>query len=192
MSDPYRAGRRDPTPVSRGGELTLLALAGALLLAALAAVTGLGIASAVVGGGWVWPHGTDQTRATLAGLLGGDPVRGLPSAVAARVPSAGAVYTAVAVCEAAAVALAVAVTVLVLRWSRPSDPRRGLASAAEARRVVGTRRLRCARHLIRPDLYPPRQPRRVTPQLRRWVTRRRTVTEQGRAASSGAEEGESS
>lgn len=44
-----------------------MAIGGVLLGLGLAALAGLGLASALFGGGWVWPHGTD----TVGHVLGG-------------------------------------------------------------------------------------------------------------------------
>ena len=80
MTSPQQ--RRDPQPLARSGEVTLVALTGVLLLLALAALAGLGATAALVGGGWVWPRGADTSGAVLAGLLTGHPGRGLPPALA--------------------------------------------------------------------------------------------------------------
>jgi hypothetical protein len=158
MTDPYDLRRRDPTPVGRVGEVALCAVAGVLLIVAFAALAGLGLASALFGGGWVWPHGTDAIRRTLGGLLGGQPGRGLPARVAAYVPSRVAVYASVATCELFASALIIAAATWVVRWRRPSDPRRGMATPSEVREVLGTKRLRRARRTIRPDLSRTAEP----------------------------------
>jgi hypothetical protein len=152
MTDPYYLRRRDPTPVGRSGEVALCVVAGVLLLMALAALVGLGVACTLFGGGWVWPHGTEQIRRTLGGLLGEQPGRGLPAALAARVPNRAAVYASVATCELIATILIVVGIAWAVRWRRPGDPRRGMATRSEARDVLGTRRLRRARSLVRPDL----------------------------------------
>ena len=60
--------RRDPQPISRGWELAAAAVGGAVIAVALAALAGLGLASALWGEGWVWPHGTE----TVIHVLGGN------------------------------------------------------------------------------------------------------------------------
>lgn len=144
--------QRDPMPWSRGGEVAFVVIAAVLLAFALAALLGLGIAAAWFGRGWVWPHGTDTIGHVLGGLLSGHPGRGMVVADAEKVPSRGAVYSCVAACELLMITAAIATSVLALRWVRPGDARRGMASRAEAQRVLGTGRLRESGRLIRPDL----------------------------------------
>jgi hypothetical protein len=151
MTPPYQ-GRRDPQPITQGWEVAVVALGAAVLGAALAALAGLGTASALFGGGWVWPHGTDTINHVIGGLLSGHPGRGLAGPLAARVPADGYVYGCVTVCELAFVATVATVAVLVARYRRPGDARGGMATRGEARSVLGVRRLHAAKDIIRPDL----------------------------------------
>lgn len=162
MSGPY-ARRRDPQPLSQGWEVPVAVLGGIVLGVGLAALCGLGLACALFGGGWVWPHGTDTIDHVLGGLLTGHPGRGLPAAQARLVPGSTPIYACVAVCELALATLAVTVGVLIARYRRPGDARSGMASRAETQRVLGIATLRSARTIIRPDLYPPRGARQVAP-----------------------------
>jgi hypothetical protein len=155
MTDPYDLQRRDPAPVGRAGEVALCVVVGVLLVVVFAALAGLGVASAVFGGGWVWPHGTEQIRNALGGLLNGHPGRGLPAHAAARVSGRTAVYAVVAACEVMAAVLIIIAVTWSARWCRPGDPRRGMAARREVRKVLGAQRVRRARRLIRPDLFPP-------------------------------------
>ncbi len=116
-----------------------------LLLLAPAALTGLG--------GWVWPESQDSTGEVLGGLLRGQPGRGLPSRLRDRVPGPGALYSTVAVAELLHAALATAGGRVFWRYHRPTDARRGMATRTEAAQVLGRRRLRAARTIIRPDLH---------------------------------------
>jgi hypothetical protein len=143
----------DPQPIGRSSELAALALAGMLSVLALAASAGLGTAAAWFGGGWVWPPDIWHLVTTVAGLLSGHPGRGLPEADAARVPGPVPVYTCVAVAEFLTLTAVVAVGVMVGQLYAPGDTRRGMATRAEAARVLGVRRLRRTRAVIRPDLY---------------------------------------
>jgi hypothetical protein len=103
----------------------------------------------------VWPHGSVPVGHVLGGLLTGHPGRGLPPAQAARVAGPVAVYAGVAACEAMLGGIAGAAGVLAVGHHRPGDARRGLATRGEAEQALGCGRLRAAKEIIRPDLYPP-------------------------------------
>ncbi len=154
MTTPFR--RRDPQPISRGWELAVAAAGGALIAVALAALVGLGLASALWGGGWVWPQGTETITHVLGGLLDGNPGRGLPPdqlrQVAGRLP----VYACVAATELVLLTAAVITAVLVARHRRPGDARGGMATRREAEQALGLRQLRAGRAVVRPDCYPSR------------------------------------
>ena len=164
--DSYR--RRDPQPLARGGEVAALVLAGLALATGWAALVGQSGAAAVFGGGWVWPVGSDNMIRAVTGLLAGHPGRGLPAAQAGRLPAAWVVYTAVVAAEVAAAAALAGAGWLAARWWRPNDPRRGMATRGQAAEVLGRRRLRAARVVLRPDLYRgkarwwPRRPAAIT------------------------------
>jgi len=147
--------RRDPQPLGHGWEVAVVAGSGILLAVALAALTGLAAASASFGNGWVWPRGTVTVVHVLGGLLTGHPGRGLPPAQAARVAGPVAVYAGITVCEAMLGGIAVTAGVLAAGHHRPGDARRGLATRGEAEQALGCGRLRAAKEIIRPDLYPP-------------------------------------
>ena len=147
--------RRDPQPMGRSGEVALVALAGVVMLLGFAALAGLCATSALAGGGWVWPHGSDTIGAVLAGLLTGHPGQGLPPELAARVPGPVAVYLGVALAELVMLLVATVGGVLFWRYHRPVDARRGMATRSEAAQVLGRSRLRAARAIIRPDLHSP-------------------------------------
>ena len=155
-----QAQRRDPQPMSRGGELALVMAAAALLLLALAALLGLGLASAVWGSGWVWPHGSDTIGAVLGGIMGGHPGDGLPSPLQAHVPGRAVVYSAVAGAELLMLTVTGTAGVLFWRYHRPGDARRGMATRAEAEQVLGLSRLRSTKAIIRPDLHRPHSTRK--------------------------------
>jgi hypothetical protein len=136
-----------------------VAIASVLVVLALAAVAGLGLASMLVGGGWVWPHGNNAIGRAVGGILTGHPGRGLDvrqSRLAASPPCA---YVGIAACEIAALGLSIVVSVLIMRYRRPTDARSGMASRDEAKQVLGLSTLRSARVIIRPDRYPSRHER---------------------------------
>ncbi|WP_233517702.1 conjugal transfer protein [Geodermatophilus marinus] len=154
MTTPFR--RRDPQPIARGWELAVAAAGGALIAVALAALVGLGLASALWGGGWVWPQGTETITHVLGGLLDGNPGRGLPPDQLRRVAGPTPVYACVAVAELVLLTAAVITAVLVARHRRPGDARGGMATRREAEQALGLRQLRDGRAVIRPDRYPSR------------------------------------
>ena len=146
--------RRDPQPISRGWELAAAAVGGVLIAVALAALAGLGLASALWGGGWVWPHGTETVIHVLGGLLHGDPGRGLPPDQLRQVAGPVPVYACVAAAELVLVITAVISAVLISRYRRPGDARGGMATRREAEQALGLNQLRAGRAVIRPDRYP--------------------------------------
>ncbi|MCF6745972.1 conjugal transfer protein [Blastococcus sp. KM273128] len=136
--------------------MAVAAVGGALIAVALAALAGLGLASALWGGGWVWPQGTETISHVLGGLLSGDPGRGLPPNQLARVARPVPVYACVAAAELVLLTAAVITAVLVARHRRPGDARGGMATRREAEQALGLRQLRAGRAVIRPDRYPSR------------------------------------
>ena len=152
MTSPQR--RHDPQPIGQGWEVAVAVIGGALLCFGLAALCGLGGASALFGGGWVWPHGTDTIGHVIGGLCAGHPGRGLDPRQEGLVAEPTAVYMCVGVCELAVIAMSIVGCVLVTRYRRPNDARGGMATRGDAAEVLGLTRLRSARHIIRPDLYP--------------------------------------
>ncbi len=152
MTTPTR--RPDPQPIGRGWELAVVAAGGALIAVALAALAGLGVASALWGGGWVWPQGTDTVTRVLGGLLHGHPGLGLPPEQLRQVAKPVLVYACVAVAELVLLTAAVTATVLAARFRRPGDARGGMATRREAQQALGLNQLRAGRAVIRPDRYP--------------------------------------
>jgi hypothetical protein len=146
--------RRDPQPIGRGWELAVAAAGGALIAVALAALAGLGLASALWGDGWVWPHGTETVIDVLGGLLHGDPGRGLPPDQLRQVAGPVPVYGCIAAAELILLIGAIKTSVLVGRYRRPGDARSGMATRREAEQALGLRQLRAGRAVIRPDRYP--------------------------------------
>ena len=151
MTSPYQR-RGDPQPIARWETATAL-VGMALIGVALAALLGLGAASAVWGGGWVWPHGTGRMVHVIAGILRGQPGRGLPRDRAVRVAPVTAVYACIGLAELMLIATAVIGGLLVATHRRPGDVRGGMATRREARQALGRGQLRRVRTLIRPDLY---------------------------------------
>jgi hypothetical protein len=151
--------RRDPQPIGRGWEVAVVAAGGAVIAVALAALVGVGVASALWGGGWVWPHGTDTVTHVLGGLLHGHPGRGLPPEQLRQVAGPVPVYACVAASELVLLSGAVTTAVLATRYRRPGDARGGMATRREAEQALGLNQLRAGRAVIRPDRYPSRNGR---------------------------------
>lgn len=158
MTTPAR--RRDPQPISRGWELAVATVGGTLIAVSLAAVFGLGVASVLWGGGWVWPHGTETITEVIAGLLHGEPGRGLPPDQRRLIAGPTATYACIAVAEFTLCAGAAVFGVLISRYRRPGDARSGMATRGEAEQALGISQLRAGRAVIRPDRYPSTSERR--------------------------------
>lgn len=148
MTAPYKR-RRDPTPMAQGWEIPVVVIGLALIMVVLAALAGIGIAAALFGGGWVWPHGTDTITHTLGGVLSGHLGRGLSPADAHRLAATGLTYLCVGLCELIVVVGTVAVGVAISQRMRND----GMATRRDAELVLGLGELRSARAIIRPDLY---------------------------------------
>lgn len=133
-----------------------------LVAAALILPGGRGAAGALFGGGWVWPQGSHALVAAVGGLFTGDVAAGLVVGDAALLPSAAVVYAVIA----AGQLLLVAGTVWAGLWWRRtfgSGSRTGMADRGEVEAVLGVSRLRAARSLIRPGLYPAGRTARPEP-----------------------------
>jgi hypothetical protein len=143
---------RDPQPVGRPMEVAFVVLAGILLVVAGAALTGLSLSARILGEGWVWPESRNEAVEIVIGLMSGHPAQGLPSVSAERVPGPFAVYGSIVLVELLALGAAVALGLLVVRYRRPGDARRGMATRSEAAHVLGARRLRAAGPVVRPDV----------------------------------------
>lgn len=151
VTAPHRR-RRDPTTFPQGWEVVVAVIGLALIGLALAALAGLGVAAALFGGGWVWPHGVDVVGHTLGGLATGHPGQGLPPGDAVRVAAPVPTYLCVAACELAVI-IAVSVAGAAFARGFRND---GMATRREAEQVLGVSELRRARGIIRPDLYDRR------------------------------------
>ena len=141
--------RRDPTPMAQGWEIPVVVIGLALIMVVLAALAGIGIAAALFGGGWVWPHGTDTITRTLGGILSGHLCRGLPPADARRLAATAVTYLCVGLCELVVVVGTVAVAVAISKRMRND----GMATRRDTELVLGLGELRSARAIIRPDLF---------------------------------------
>lgn len=145
--------RRTPYPFT--WEIPVGVVAVTLLLLIIGAQTGRGLALLFAGAGWHWPSSRNLLT-SLPGILAGKPSAGLthvpPTATTPAV--LGWIIAVELVISAVLVLLAIwALT----RWG-PSRLR-GMATAHEAEATLGVSRLHKHRHIIRPDLHPPKDRR---------------------------------
>ena len=129
--------------------------AGWCLLAVLALPAGQGLACALSGHGFVWPHG--GLVESVLGLASGRTGQGLTRSQVADIPSRSAVHAAIALVE---LTLGMLVFYGFTLWWRTVGPgaQFGLATAPDVRRVLGPGHLRRRRSTIRPDLHVPHRP----------------------------------
>ena len=143
-----RDRRHDPYPLT--WEVPLLVLLMVVLGLSLGVQVGRGLANLFVGAGWTWPDSA-RLLSSLPRVIGGDSAAGLahpPGGLA----GAGTVQIWIVLVEV--------VFLVGGGWTGVESLRRwgpwrvaGMASGAEAERLLGVRRLRRARTVVRPDLY---------------------------------------
>lgn len=119
---------------------------GLILLATFSLQVGRSLALRLTGAGWRWPHNTDLFTSSWS-ILRGNTLAGLEGAPAAD--PGYLMWIMTAVIFSAAIGAAGWVSVRHLAGAR----HRGMATAGEANRLLGTARLRSHRAVIRPDLY---------------------------------------
>lgn len=139
--------RHDPYPLT--WEIPLAAFAGSLLVLVLGVHLGRAIANLAAGTGWLWPAPAALFTSVPA-VLQGDAGAGLTTALPLADPPS--LFGWVLVVEV--LVIAVCVVMAWLGWRRWGSRRvLGLASADEARRLLGWQRLHSTRRIVRPDLY---------------------------------------
>jgi hypothetical protein len=147
-----QARRHDPYPLT--WELPT-ALAGAVVLVLVAGVqAGRSVANMLAGAGWTWPvH--DQVFASLPAVLSGQAGAGLAGQPGTLADPA-ALWVSITLTE---LTLVILLGWLATQCLHTWGPRRvhGMASRAEAERILGRARLRRAAPVIRPDLYRPKR-----------------------------------
>ena len=115
---------------------------------------GRGIANVLTGAGWAFPGRVDLFK-SLPDVLRGDAGAGLDD-LDGYMPSPATLWTWTVVTEVMLLAVCVFVLKMVLdRWG--PGRMRGMASRGEAERLLGARRLRKVRSVVRPDLYGKRR-----------------------------------
>ena len=145
-----RERRDNPYPLT--WEVPLAVFAGSLLILVLGIHLGRALATFASGGTWAWPAATHLFSSAI-GVLQGDGGAGLQTPVSS-VDSDTLFGWVLAVEIVTIVVYGLLVWVGVRRWG----PNRvlGLASAEDARRLLGRQRLHAVRRVVRPDLYGSR------------------------------------
>lgn len=160
-----RERRRDPYPWTWEIPVAVALAGGFVIVAALQ--LGRAAANLVAGAGWTWPDGTTSPNqgpltspigtafwTSLPGVVAGDASAGLPQHEASNGRLAGPALTRGCLIAAELIVVVALrwLTILVLqRWG--TGRMRGMATAAEAERMLGVRRLRQVADIVRPDLY---------------------------------------
>lgn len=140
--------RREADAYPWSWELPAVCFAMVVCVALFALQAGRSVAFVVAGKGWLWPP-TDQLLTSLPHLLAGQTTSGLGAAVAPVAPTL--VVLAIAGTELIAFSvLGLLGWQLLVRFG-PSAVR-GVASPAEANRLLGRARLSRVRKVVRPDL----------------------------------------
>ena len=140
--------RREADAYPWSWELPAACVAVVVCVALAALQAGRSMAFAVAGKGWLWPP-TDQLVTSVPHLLAGHTTYGLGVAVAPVPPPLVAV--AIAATELLAFSgLGLLGWQLLVRFG--PNALRGVASSAEASRLLGRARLSRARKVVRPDL----------------------------------------
>ena len=142
--------RHDPYPLTWEVPAALLMLAGIVLV--LGVHLGRGLANWFAGAGWHWP--TTALFSSLPATLAGDAAAGL-AASDRQLAAPSAVLGWIVAIEILLFATCAVLAVFGMRRWGPGR-RKGMATAADAETALGLSRLRRVRHIIRPDLYPPR------------------------------------
>lgn len=157
MSYMQHSRRVDPYPST--WEIPLAAIVALVLVLVLGVHLGRGMANLFAGAGWTWPA-RENLFNSLTHVLAGQPGAGLTHRhQTAGLASPRSVQAWIGLTELILLAGSTwAALVGLHRWG----PRRirGMAACAEAEQLLGLRRLRRVRAMIRPDLYPPGSPRR--------------------------------
>ena len=121
-----------------------------LVIGVVAVQVGRSTALLLSGAGLWWPE-TQMVVVSTWAILGGDTTAGLPDHIPASTPvwlvGAMTVLTAVLMC----------VGCVWCAWRLRSGAVKGMATIHQAHHLLGLRRLRQTRSIIRPDLYPRRR-----------------------------------
>ncbi|GAB7005298.1 hypothetical protein JCM18899A_27710 [Nocardioides sp. AN3] len=159
-----RERRRDPYPWT--WEVPLAVTLATLFVIVAGIQLGRSVANLVAGAGWTWPDANAGTFpspigtafwTSLPGVLGGNAEAGLPTPAPDDLAGRGLVWGSLALTELALLAATIWLGVWACqRWG--SGRMRGMATAAEAEKLLGVTRLRKVAGIVRPDLYGKHAP----------------------------------
>ncbi|MGE9808997.1 hypothetical protein [Janibacter sp. G1551] len=132
-----------------------------LLVVVLGIQLGRSVANLLAGAGWTWPDPNAGTFpspigtafwTSLPGVLVGHADAGLPTPTPDGLAGRGLVWTSLAITELSVLTATIWVGVWAYqRWG--PGRMRGMATRAEAEKLLGVTRLRKVAGIVRPDLY---------------------------------------
>lgn len=151
--------RRDPYPWS--WEIPVAILVAVFLVVVLGIQLGRSAANLVVGAGWTWPAADTGAVSSPVGtafwasvprILAGDAGAGLTDPVPDAVASPGVLWSVMVLSQLVFLSVTVWGSANVyVRWG--PGRMRGMATAAEAEKLLGVTRLHKVAAIVRPDLH---------------------------------------
>ncbi|MCK5927224.1 hypothetical protein [Nocardioides sp.] len=154
-----RDRRRDPYPWT--WEVPLAVTLATLFVIVIGIQLGRSVANLLAGAGWTWPDANAGAFpspigtafwTSLPGVLGGNAEAGLPTPVPGDLAGRGLVWASLALTELSLLAATIWAGVWAYqRWG--PGRMRGMATAAEAEKLLGVTRLRKVAGIVRPDIY---------------------------------------
>jgi hypothetical protein len=147
-----RSRRQDPYPWT--WEIPLAVVLTVFVVISSGVHLGRAVANVLAGSDWMFPSRVDLFS-SLPAVLRGDAGAGLVD-----LHGPGASPSSLLVCIAATELILLAATVLFIKWGLNRwGPQRmkGVATPREAEKLLGVRRLRRSRRIVRPDLYEKRR-----------------------------------
>ena len=164
-----RERRRDPYPWT--WEIPVAVALAALFVIVIGIQLGRSVANLLAGAGWTWPDANAGAFpspigtafwTSLPGVVGGHADAGLPTPTPDGLAGRGLVWVSLAMTEVALLTATIWVGVWAYqRWG--PGRMRGMATAAEAEKVLGVTRLRKVADIVRPDLYGKHAPGTAAP-----------------------------
>ena len=164
-----RERRRDPYPWT--WEVPLAVTLATLFVLVIGIQLGRSVANLLAGAGWTWPDADAGAFPSPIGtafwtslprVLAGNAGAGLPSPAPDDLAGRGLVWGSIALTEPTLLAATIRVGVWAYqRWG--PGRMRGMATAAEAEKLLGVTRLRKVAGIVRPDLYGKHAPASPAP-----------------------------